>query len=228
MKVACAITTAPRRVDYLPKAIESIEESGFLASLISSDGRWGAPTDLPLIVGERLGPLGNFRQALRLLLNSETLADLFLVFQDDIFVTRDLAQHLIWPSDRESIGCISLYSSGRQGFGDGWREVDLQPTDVNPVPWHTGCLGACALAMPKHAARRFLRDNPWPERTDKIGATVGEWCYSSGLSFVVHHPSYVQHVGDVSCLHEFGINPDRQAGEFLDTASGFATEACSL
>ena len=67
MKLACALTTAPRRVSYLDDTVDSLRNGSFTLSLVSADAGLARRTfdiGVPVIHAKhRLGPLGNFKQA---------------------------------------------------------------------------------------------------------------------------------------------------------------------
>ena len=196
--IGVAVTHLPSRAEYLGDTLDSYWLAGFPES--------------PVIIRDerpRLGPKPTFKRALWALRDHQWA----LVIQDDVLLAKGLR---FWLRQIRLADAVhSLYCSAAHDGPDGWREVDLTPTAEQPLPWHNG-LGACALLLPSRVAAAYLEHDPQLERTDRIGASVGEFCHRQGVPFLVHSPSLVQHVGERSCLHGFGITDCRRAARFWD------------
>lgn len=286
MQIACAVTTAPRKVSYLESTLESIDAAGFERPLVSYDETLA------------LGSYRNFKRTVLELLESSPTADAYLIFQDDISVARGLRQWIeknFWPESPEKIGVASLYCAVPHCFNrQGWHKLALQPSDSSEVdtdgvveivakslaergrcypeqhfrhvvdlklvrrfsdswllcgritermhlgkimpekpawfmvypdengvpypsqaqPWGMA-YGALALVLPRENARRIVEKCAHPESRTKTDIHVAETCCRLGLSFWMHTPSFVEHVGEVSSLHDRGINDFRKAGEYF-------------
>lgn len=204
--IAVAVTTAPRKVDYLPQTLASIMAAGFDGVASEDDSA--------------VGSYRNFKLALAETAKSE--ADACLIFQDDIQVARGLWDWLLaggWPEDPARIGVVSLYTAGPNARAtDGWHALDLTVTKERPLPW-SRAYGALAIMMPKLSAERFLKANWKPESKSKTDLNLGQWCCATGLSWWLHSPSLVQHIGEVSTLHDFGLNDYRVASRFVSDVS---------
>lgn len=195
MDIAAAVTTAKRRVNYLPDTLNSLWLAGFERPLVVRDG------------DPRLGPKACFKRALWLCRESEWIA----IFQDDVLAARGLR---VWLERQElTRGVWSLYCASKHDGADGWAAVDLTPTESQPVPWHSG-LGACALLMPADVADAYLESDPQFRKGDQIGGSLGQFCYQQSIPFYVYRPSLIQHVGEESCLHGHPITDERRASRF--------------
>lgn len=203
MRFHVAVTTAPRKVEYLPQTLDSLTDAGFRNIAVVRDT-------------EDAGPWPTFKKALRSLLNYAKPEDWLVVFQDDVRVSRGLSgwltEHV--PCDREwdDVACVSLYCAGPNHQTDyaGWHQYNL--TDRRWVKAY----GACGLMMPADSAQLMLDDNPRPENRSKTDMNVAEWCAGRGLSYLFHSPSLVQHIGAQSTLHSVGLTKHRKASHFVE------------
>jgi hypothetical protein len=83
-------------------------------------------------------------------------------------------------------------------------------------PWSSS-YGACAYLMPRESARLILEGCQHPESKNKTDIHVAETCVRLGLSIWMHAPSYVEHIGERSTLHDFPINDFRRAGKLVES-----------
>lgn len=267
MRIACGVTTAPRRVSYLDDTIESLYDAGFKEPVIIEDD-------------ENFGSYRNFKRAVSMLLHCQPESDAVAIFQDDVQVAVGLRDRLQWPESPERIGVVSLYTAKPHHINrSGWHKLPLQANDslepdnevesairdkliargrlaktdeirvvrklaeyavaavvgettrwfvayrtddskgkswldVSETQHWAMAYGACALLMPRESARKILDNCTHPESRTKTDIHVAETCYRLGLSWWMHTPSFVEHRGEVSSLHDFGINDYRRAGEF--------------
>ena len=277
MRIACGITTAPRKVSYLDETLASVRAAGF---------------DQPVIVedSDNSGSYRNFKRAVSLLLHCQPDAEAIAIFQDDIEVADGLKARLDrfgWPESAERIGVVSLYTAKPHHLNrSGWHKLPLQLSDSSEsdaeiesevrrnlisrgtefpstrlaeasrihivrkladctlvavdqpgsLRWFVAyrttdergrnwldisetqhwamAYGACALLMPRESARKIVDNCTHPESRTKTDIHVAETCYRLGLSWWLHTPSFVEHRGEVSSLHEHGLNDYRRAGEF--------------
>ena len=199
LNIACAVTTAPREVDYLTDTLRSLEAAGFRPWVCEDP--------------ERTGVKKTFKRALRSLLDIR--ADAYAVFQDDCRVAKGTAEWFQWPEPPEQVGVVSLYCAGPLHRDDpGWFKSGAKEV----------ARGAVCYVMPRHAAERFLRDNPGCESRTVLDHTMGQWCADKGLSYWIHSPSLVQHVGEVSAIllpklgvpHRIGLTEARCAKVFCE------------
>jgi len=217
MRVATAITTAPRAVSYLQKTLRSISSAGFDIDLIAADcGKYIVEGDIPVLCSDvRLGSQGNFLAALDVLLTCDVEA--ILVFEDDIRVARGLRKWLdtaLWPDDPDEIGAISLYTPSQDHFGlSGWFRYDLTPTDMDKAPFRR-LSGACAYLMPFKSALRYARECRFDRKLTRDRA-MAQWCQNAGLGYIAHTPSLVEHIGAVSAVRET-VACTRQARIFVE------------
>tara|TARA_Y100000034_G_scaffold116174_1_gene154179 strand:- start:76 stop:744 length:669 start_codon:yes stop_codon:yes gene_type:complete len=190
-----AITTAERDgEDYLPTTLRSLRDAGFADTAIFAEPNAPAPANLHVIRNlKKRGAYPNFLHALKWLTFSKPFADAYIVWQDDIEVSLGLRQHLndlLWPADRETIGVVSLYAAGLYGLeGEGLVNI----TDHRAY-------GALAYVFPRHAAVKLTSDPPRRGSLTMTDVSVGEFCRREGLSYWVHNPSLVRHIGDVSSI----------------------------
>ena len=215
------VITCQRKVSYLNQTLRSIRAAGFGEIHVYADGN-----PLPLMTttrcnnvvwqtnhtAVRLGPKPTFKQLLWILAHHDE--PWIVIFEDDVQVARGLRGWLEENIPQE--GVVSLYTSSAHDGDDGWQQVHLTPSPDQPWPWRN-CLGACALAMRQETALDYLANDPQQERTDRGGASLGEYCYRNDLPFWVHNPSLVQHVGEVSAFRDsFPFTDQRRAARFCE------------
>lgn len=88
----------------------------------------------------------------------------------------------------------------------------LHGQDVTETRCWTSNYGACAYLMPRESARQIVECCQHPESKNKTDIHVAETCARLGLSIWMHSPSFVEHVGEHSTLHDFPITDFRRAG----------------
>lgn len=217
------VTTCDRgKPDYTSDALVSMWMAGWSDVWMSYDGptflteerrgceltvRTMATHELPI----PLGPKVNFKFMLYHL--TSYCEPWVIVFQDDIRIAKGLSEWL--ERNLPGEGVVSLYTSTPHDGPDGWNEVCLKPADGDPWPWRN-CLGACAIAMPCDIAKRYVENDPQPERTDRIGSSLGQFCHLHDIPFWTHSPSLVQHVGEVSAVRCHTLTPERVALRFCE------------
>lgn len=193
--LAVAVTTAPRIEDYLPATLESLREAGFPEPMVFAmpGSRLPSRLEARCAIG-RVYPWPNFLRAMRGLLDAHPDADRLAVFQDDVLVARRCREYLdrSWPAGE--FGCLSLYTCGRMAKrldGRGWLPLDFCQTKPH---------GALAMVFPKRSALRLLADPPGKGELTKTDTWIGRWCRETGLAWLTHVPSLVQHVGRRSAI----------------------------
>lgn len=154
------------------------------------------------------GATGNFRESLKRLITQSQQGDWLLTLEDDIQVAVGLYDWLLAELNTLEhrfgpIGVASVYTAA---------SVSKKQTGWNAMSANSRCLGACAIAMPHDAAAHYLC---FSSRKAHPGDSLLEWCYATGRHWLFHSPSYVQHIGVQSSLHDFGITPDREANDFV-------------
>jgi hypothetical protein len=173
---------------------------------------------------ENLGPYGNFRKCLRILLNNHRDADSLLVLQDDIDISVNLKPWLLanLTSDvwNERTGAVSLYCAGpHTRETTGWFKLD--PCEGK------NSYGALAIMMPRERAKQFVADAPYSDTKTRTCFWLAEWCRTNNYDYWLHSPSFVKHTGKKSLVDpRFDDAPAvqrfRQAGLFLPDASNFS------
>lgn len=221
MQVSIAVTTCPRRDDisYLSVTLSSLKSAGFETPLIVNDPG-------PVLSG----PYRNLRRALTALLTLSPTADAYIVAQDDVLVAKGLRGFLersLWPGEADNTGACSAYVS-KMYVKDtpGWHRKDLTQRHGPDVrqPW-TECYGALFYAFTPHFARAFNAVDIRPGNRTMAEMVVGEFCQIHNLGYWEHSPSLVEHIGEVSAIHELGINDNRRAGEWCNDVSELETRA---
>lgn len=182
MRILAGITSVKNhRQDMLDKVYFDLAQGGFPSAYISYDD-----------FDNRLGPFGNFRKCLAVLMAQK--ADAYLIVQDDVRVAHNLRPYLeqTLPENMDHIGAFSIYTAG--------------PHHQNQIGWHKlePCLGklaygACGLLLPHKAAEWFLADGP-KEKT-RTCFWLAQWCGKTGREYWMHSPSLVCHVGEHSIVN---------------------------
>lgn len=261
-KLAVGITTAPRRITvddrevdmrrtYLHTTVNALGVAGFgptseRRGLIFWDGEVGEDDyrSLPDTWRHMFGPPAGgpwpaFRQLLRLMLDASPDAEALAIFQDDIWLTANLAGWLGWPAPPETIGVLSLYTAapnhqrGNRLCG-GWRELVPDPVQAIPIVRRgpdgvqerigdrvaqlMPSFGALAVVMPRHAAERLLERPPGQGTKTRTDHWLGRFCLEHSLAYLCHSPSLCIHLGTVSTLSDHGSLFHRQAAAFATDA----------
>jgi hypothetical protein len=231
--VIIGITTAPRPsgTNYLPKTVQSVLAAGGEGILVFAEPGCEAIAigDLSLMVFPAKERLGNWRNWMRA---SEKLIDFakhvpdtkyILTCEDDIVFSSKF--HLMGAESildalqgrhADSTGPLLLYtSSAYQGrMRDGIRAIDSR-----------SLCGSCAMLWPVEALERVvgcdLAKN-WRGIGGKDSGAdimhsdtcIGLSCNALGLKVFAMRPCPVQHVGEVSSLHEGPLCKDMFASCF--------------
>lgn len=186
-----AVTTAPRPggVSYLSRTLESLARAGWESPIVCCDH------------DRTLGPWGNLRRAMRVLLEVRSPSRWIVVFQDDIEVTEGLKRHIYDDCSWQPVhrGIASLYSPAMECdplFGRGrW----------NPILRLPGSYGALALVFPRGIAERLLAKTDEAKKT-MADFQVAKFCHYQGYNWTAPFPSFVRHIGGVSSLDNPNIN----------------------
>ena len=217
---ALGVTTAPRREPTLSRMLESLRHAGWNEAYIfaepgsADDGvtsghRWCSR-------GQRLGMFSNWYLSLTELTLREPEADAYVLCQDDIVFcegVRSYLEQILWASPSPQV--LSIYCAAVHDRNDdvGFRALD--------EGWQT--CGALTLIFPNVVARALLCDsmflhhrrNGSMSETVGIDSVVGSWCQKSGITYYVHSPSLVQHIGQNSTLWGYlADSPRRSACSF--------------
>ncbi len=200
LRWAVGLLTAPRPNPTILRTLRSLEAAGFDSiHVFAEPGSWipGEFADLPVTVhGQTLGNLGNFYTSLVALYMIQPEADCYALFQDDIEAAQGLREwcdHQFWPNDT---GLVSLFTPRAYGSEKaGWQLLTLGLSRT---------FGAQAFVFRRDILKEFLTDGASLEhrqtRVHGDDAVVGEWAICRGIGIAYHHPSPVQHIGEVSSI----------------------------
>lgn len=119
---AVTITTAPRRVDYLPQCIDSLRLAGWGNPVVFAEPGSPVPNHAYTVFNPvRLGCFHNWLSSAKWALENTT-SEQILMMQDDVTVhpdSRELAEkRLLWPEDAAFVSLYTPqhYAKGRAGF----------------------------------------------------------------------------------------------------------------
>lgn len=119
---AVTITTAPRRVNYLPQCVDSLRSAGWSNPVVFAEPGSTTLSHTHTIFNEvRLGCFHNWLSSAKWALENTT-AEQILMMQDDVVVhpgSRELAEkRLLWPDDAAFVSLYTPqhYAKGRTGF----------------------------------------------------------------------------------------------------------------
>ncbi len=94
---------------------------------------------------------------------------------------------------------------------------NFQRSDVTEMQQWSMAYGACAFIMPRASAELIVERCTHPESPRKTDIHVAETCYRNGLSFWMHTPSLVQHIGESSTGGgKWGLTRARMADDFCE------------
>jgi len=222
MQWATGLTTAPRgtpeyHARLLLHTINSVQKAGWYDITVFAEPESCVST-LPDGVAlhqntKRLGSWPNFLHALAILQSDSPSADLYVIFQDDIWVAKGCREWL----DRElKVGhpsrlaetndyILSLYTSHATRLPSlvGWfaatgRYRDPVARELLDPNWFG--VGACAIALPRARVIDLLRNPPGLGCLTKTDYHLSEFCIDNDVLWLQHLPSLVSHRGKVSTL----------------------------
>lgn len=218
---AYGVTTVPaRKVHYLPRTLESLKTAGFECPRLFIDGchdpkeydRFGLEVTVRY---PTIRPYGNWVLALAELYLRSPAADRFAIFQDDFVTYRNLRTYLDereYPGERDTRpkGYYNLYTFPHN-----------QTLCKDQVGWSLSDQmgkGAVALVFNREAVRLLLGSQHIIDRAQDpnrgwkaIDGGVVTAMKEIGWKEYIHHPSLVQHIGDVSSI---GNGRHAKAGNF--------------
>lgn len=215
LKWACGVTTAPRPGgSLLYQTIESIRQAGFQNIVISTEEEDEYPEDCCLVFNDGdPGPWHNLRSLLKMLTILHGDADAYVLFQDDIIVSKNCREYLDSVFSRKFQGANAIYSL--YTAMDKSTDV-LFPSFTANTDLPMGASGALGYVIPASVTKRLLANPPWPERAKMADISIGEFCRREGVSLLTHNPSLVAHMGEKStCNHYAGMNHSRQCKHFM-------------
>jgi len=211
------VTTSLRDgANYLPTTLQSIAAAGWESPTVYSEP--GSPVPATHRASESTvakGPWPNFFRAVGEMVAKRPAADAYLIFQDDIYVCRDLRAWLepqLWPTVGKQPGVLSLYTSEftQRDRPRGWFEIV-----GDDLPRR--CYGALAIVLPAASARRLLLARPGRGALAMTEIWLGRFCREKQLPWVQHCPGFVEHIGDASTRRRDwnAKTPARRAGKWL-------------
>jgi glycosyltransferase involved in cell wall biosynthesis len=208
---AVGLLTAPRPKPTILPTLKSLQAGGFdFLHIFAEPGAWipGEFQHLPITQhGQTLGNLGNFHSALIALYMTQPHADCYAVFQDDIQVALGLkawCDDQFWP---DCTGLVSLFTPrAYQDSKQGWRILALGLHRT---------FGAQAFVFRRDLLLEFLGDSASLRYREAHvhgdDAVVGAWATARGMGIAYHHPSLVQHIGDVTSIPGHAVGRHGQA-----------------
>lgn len=212
MKWACGVTSCMERATdgTLKCTLESLDSAGFDSPYVWIDGCYLSPLagiNCKCSVQVRypaIGPWGNWWLGLNELSIREPRAEMFVMFQDDVVLCRNVRQYLDLvldlhqPLDRY----WNLYTAPS-------NHTMLEENNKVPGFYASNGQGKGAMALvfsrgmlPVLLSHRVLVDKPRQARhpTRRIDGSVAEALAKHAIQEYVHQPSLAQHVGLKSTL----------------------------
>lgn len=230
--IRLGVTTAPRpkRVDYLPTTLASLESAGFRPPYhIFAEP--GTPIDDEtsrrhdvLVADTKRGEWRNWIEAVEVLLAIPGDPLAIVTAQDDVIFCRRIREFLearLWPSGR--CGAVQVYTGRR------YRRLKDFPPGLTQLPLRflRSLNAACAIAFRPAVLAEILRhvaQHPWkgqyqvsddPAKVNELDLGIGTALQELGYEVWCCNPSLGFHIGDHSALkHTGGSNGNRQALEF--------------
>lgn len=206
IRIVCGVTTVASRFDgTLQTALESIANGGFPKPSIFVDGCSDVNRYTPLgdLVSGRYPPhgcVGNWVTGLWSLFIHNRSADVYVMFQDDIIMSRNVCQYLQrTPPDSKSY--FNLYTVPS---AEGAKPDNMTHGWYRPVEHGQGALG---LAFNNEVVRKILTNQRVVDKVSSAGnpktnldGMLCDMLMDQGIQEYVHFPSIVQHNGHVSTL----------------------------
>lgn len=178
MNWAVGVITCPRVQPTLDATLESLSVAGWKLH----------PSDV-IHDREMDGCYRNWRHCAEWLLSDDT-ADLFMVCEDDILVSKNLREYL----ERTHLpdGVLSLYCGYINHHDEpGWHQVTRLPKY---------CHGALATVWTRKLLEGFMAWDRSAEFANSTDILMGRWCRNTKTPYWCHSPSFVKHTGYTSTL----------------------------
>lgn len=205
MKWAYGVTTVPmRRRTTLPKTLASLQAAGFDKPWLFVDGDQNADLwakEFGLEVTTRhpnIRVFGNWFLSAHELMIREPHADRYAVFQDD-FVTYPNLRKYLESCEYPEAGYWNLYTFP--------ANQTLAPKSEGWFLSNQRGLGAVALVFNRKVLEAILTTQHMIERPKdtargwrNVDGGIVTGANKAGVKEYVHHPSLVQHIGDVSAM----------------------------
>ena len=221
MKIAVAMTTAPREKPTFAESYQSVRDAGFEDVFVFSDG-WNVGGDERITVrpatiapprfeveGPFYGAFRNWVQSLDDLLTAEPDADAVLMLQDDVRMCKGVREFLEDGAWRlQDVGIVTLCTSW--AYRGICRERGLNRIDLN----RTVIAGAWTLLIPRDVAEAALdhelsqQKTGWhwrfgadPARAKSIDTYIGTVMIDLQKAVYGYRPSLAEHIGETSTIH---------------------------
>jgi len=201
------VTTVPERLGtYLPRTLGSLLRGGFPQPRLFVDGceddcpyrELGLPvtTRWP-----RIRTYGNWDLGMREMFYRNAYADYYVIFQDDIIVSKNLREYLE-QSKMPSDGYMNLYTVP--------ENQHYAKSEPGWFPSNQNGKGALALVFPRMLLLTLFADRMWNERMlnkergfrsidGGIVHSLSTRYYGKNTEYC-HNPSLVQHIGEESTM----------------------------
>lgn len=218
---AYGVTTVDERFcSTFQSTIASLKNAGFDAPRLFLDDKRGFDQELQgfqvTTRSPRILPHGNWFLGLHELWIRNPKADRFAIFQDDIVTYRNLRGYLEsipWPGKAylNLYTCPSKKSTRFQKLPPspdyvGWYKSNQRGIGALALVFDRNAL--LALLTSRHMVKRPLSPDGWRSIDGGVSASMKK----AGFVEMIHNPSLVQHIGDVSTILN---NGSRQSERFL-------------
>ncbi len=131
-----------------------------------------------------------------------------LMMEDDAVLSFDVFSYLE-TLDLSKNEIYSLYCANGSSANKTLRDWNFGFYTVEAPRYSWGAL---AYLMHIDLARKILATPPFPDRKDGTDHAIGTFCKTNNVSYLVHFPSLVKHIGAISSLEEVGgVDEFRQA-----------------
>lgn len=225
------ITTVPeRRKTYLPRAIASLKNAGFLEPRLFVDGdedisSWKQEFGLPITCRyPRVKCRANWVLSITELYFRNRMANMFALFQDDMVACKDLKKYL---------DGVKYPATGY------WNLFTMSPPHQLELPntfgWHPSNQkgkGAVALVFSRDAVmtlltQKHLVDNFQDNHLGDVNVDGGivTAFKKAGWTEYVHNPSLVEHIGEKSTIGHKEVTSLNFPGEEWSPVSGVPSPA---
>ena len=210
MKTILVIATCPRKRSYLADTIYSIDAEGgdeFKYKLIISDGDWSFPGKPGWEIQYNDGPLGHrkaFWRTLEVVAGMD--ADNLLYVEDDVRACKNAFRHIARMNVPDDAALLSFHDMSICK-----EKAEYGPRRI-PLRWNGKTKDFCGLQcalIPRRSIDFLLQHDPFGMSEEQYWSpTSSADCVlgyilnkSSTKNYVLHVPSLVLHVGEVSAAH---------------------------
>lgn len=194
------VLTSPRKTDYLPNTLAALDAAGAMdvtEKLVLSDGPREKSCDWPIAILQKKGSKYALWQAI--IGAAAAKSERLLFFEDDVLPSKNAVRRMLSHPIPKNAFLLSFFDLG-EAFATVVDATTVMPNGLYEMDG-SAFSSMCAVAIPRRSLRILARMEP-PEffycTENQSDTALNVVMQMRKLTYALHHPSLVQHIGDVS------------------------------